>query len=149
LLNGSGDTVSISASPGQRGSDGLLSINSPSHSRTSSAQGSYSTSATTFDDVDEPRRGRDEALTMASPTEKKPEVKGGNVIVSVRVRPDGKGKDAKKDGEWTRSEGEWMVDGRKSLIAYRGRELFSKAISSSGHGRLSRHGLCIRYDRYW
>ncbi|KAL2126845.1 hypothetical protein VTI74DRAFT_141 [Chaetomium olivicolor] len=40
----------------------------------------------------------------------------GNVIVSVRVRPDPGG------GGDNRVEGEWMVDGRKSLIAYRGRE---------------------------
>jgi centromeric protein E len=40
----------------------------------------------------------------------------GNVIVSVRVRPDVAGQDA------ARAEGEWMVDGRRSLVAYRGRE---------------------------
>ncbi|CAK7211222.1 Kinesin-like protein kip2 [Sporothrix bragantina] len=39
----------------------------------------------------------------------------GNVIVSVRVRPDASGQDHKTDGEW-------MVDGRKSLVAYRGKE---------------------------
>lgn len=39
----------------------------------------------------------------------------GNVIVSVRVRPDAAGNDGK-------AEGEWLVDGRKSLIAYRGKE---------------------------
>lgn len=39
----------------------------------------------------------------------------GNVIVSVRVRPDAAGNDSKTDGEW-------MVDSRKSLIAYRGKE---------------------------
>ena len=39
----------------------------------------------------------------------------GNVIVSVRVRPDAAGNDGKADGEW-------MVDSRKSLIAYRGKE---------------------------
>lgn len=40
----------------------------------------------------------------------------GNVIVSVRVRPD--------PGTATnsQSEGEWMVDGRRSLVAYRGKE---------------------------
>ena len=38
----------------------------------------------------------------------------GNVLVSVRVRPDAGGD--------MRSEGEWMVDGRKSLIAFRGKE---------------------------
>ncbi len=40
----------------------------------------------------------------------------GNVIVSVRVRPDAGG-----NGD-ARAEGEWLVDGRRSLISYRGRE---------------------------
>ena len=40
----------------------------------------------------------------------------GNVIVSVRVRPDAEGAPKGK------SDGEWMVDGRRSLVAYKGRE---------------------------
>lgn len=40
----------------------------------------------------------------------------GNVLVSVRVRPDVSG------GEPHKSDLEWMVDGRRSLIGYRGRE---------------------------
>jgi centromeric protein E len=41
----------------------------------------------------------------------------GNVIVSVRVRPDaGAGAGGKTEG------GEWMVDGRRALVAYRGKE---------------------------
>lgn len=40
----------------------------------------------------------------------------GNVIVSVRVRPDPGGIDK------SRTDCEWMVDGRRSLVAYRGRE---------------------------
>jgi centromeric protein E len=40
----------------------------------------------------------------------------GNVIVSVRVRPDQQSKETAK------SDLEWMVDGRRSLIGYRGRE---------------------------
>lgn len=39
----------------------------------------------------------------------------GNVVVSVRVRPDTSGKEQNP-------EGEWMVDGRKSLISYKGKE---------------------------
>lgn len=40
----------------------------------------------------------------------------GNVIVSVRVRPD-----AGANGS-SKTDGEWMVDGRKSLVGYRGKE---------------------------
>jgi centromeric protein E len=40
----------------------------------------------------------------------------GNVLVSVRVRPDSGANDH------GRVEGEWMVDGRKSLVSYRGKE---------------------------
>lgn len=40
----------------------------------------------------------------------------GNVLVSVRVRPDSGGDGGKG------AEGEWMVDGRRSLITYNGRE---------------------------
>lgn len=39
----------------------------------------------------------------------------GNVVVSVRVRPDSSGNQQKPDGEW-------MVDGRKALISYKGKE---------------------------
>jgi len=39
----------------------------------------------------------------------------GNVIVSVRVRPD-------QAGENHKSDLEWMIDGRRSLVSYRGRE---------------------------
>lgn len=53
----------------------------------------------------------------------------GNVIVSVRVRPD--------LGSNNKPEGEWMVDGRKSLIAYRGRE-----------GGDYFYGECTRYPTY-
>jgi centromeric protein E len=114
LLNGSGDSRSISSGPGARGSDGLLSLPSPPQSRSSSAQGSYSTSATTFDDNGEPRGrelgGEADADKRSS---KHPESKG-NVIVSVRVRPDASGNN--------KADGEWMVDGRQSLVAYRGKE---------------------------
>ena len=39
----------------------------------------------------------------------------GNVIVSVRVRPD-------TGASGNKSDGEWMVDGRRSLVSFRGRE---------------------------
>lgn len=119
LLNGSGDGKSISGAAGARGSDGLTSLLTPSQSRSSSAQGSYSTSATTFEDVDENlKRAREDAENRARNSNRQSDSKEakGNVIVSVRVRPDTTGSGDQK------SEGEWMVDGRRSLIAYRGRE---------------------------
>lgn len=116
LLNGSGDGKSI---PGSRESAGLASLHSPPQSRSSSAQDSYSTSATTFEDSDDKRmrnegqdqvedakRGRDSGA-------KDKEVKG-NVIVSVRVRPDAGGD--KSSGR------DWLVDGRQSLVSFKGRE---------------------------
>ncbi|PHH60043.1 hypothetical protein CDD81_2172 [Ophiocordyceps australis] len=98
-------------------SDGLISISSPPQSRSSSAQDSYSTSATTYEDLVEGLTSQPEASANGSTMEKrtsKTEAKG-NVLVSVRVRPDSKSQDSSL-------EGEWMVDGRKSLIAYRGKE---------------------------
>ena len=94
-----------------------MSPRSPQHSRSSSAQESYSTSATTFEDTEE-KRGRDEVYIEergqrreSGRTEKEGK---GNVLVSVRVRPDAGG---------DRSSGkDWLVDGRQSLVAYRGRE---------------------------
>lgn len=95
--------------------NGYASGQSPPISRSSSAQDSCSTSATTFEGTDETvRRGRDDTENLPNNKHVK-EVKG-NVIVSVRVRPDAGGSGDKK------SEGEWMVDGRRSLVAYRGRE---------------------------
>lgn len=118
LLNGSGDSRSISSGPGARGSDGLLSLPSPPQSRSSSAQDSYSTSATTFDDNGEGPRGREASTDATNDNHTSKQAEGkGNVIVSVRVRPDAGG-----DGARPKTDGEWMVDGRKSLVAYRGRE---------------------------
>ncbi|KAK8056114.1 kinesin family protein [Apiospora rasikravindrae] len=111
LLNGGGDSKSVLSSNNVRNSDGLISIASPPQSRSSSAQDSYSTSATTYDDPPD---------LSSTPTNDKRSSKGvdgkGNVVVSVRVRPDA---GASEQG---RVEGEWMVDGRKSLVSYRGKE---------------------------
>ncbi|KAL8987199.1 MAG: hypothetical protein Q9177_003567 [Variospora cf. flavescens] len=119
LLNGTGYGKSIVSTEHNRTSDPLSNLQSPGHSRSSSAQGSYSTSATTFEDNEEnARRGRDvteESKGTAKVSLANKESKG-NVIVSVRVRPDAAG-----NGD-ARSEGEWLVDGRRSLISYRGRE---------------------------
>ncbi|KAI9674515.1 MAG: hypothetical protein M1817_001853 [Caeruleum heppii] len=113
LLNGSGEGKSISSGLGARGSDGLMSLSSPGHSRSSSTDGSCSTSATTFDDSsDTPARGRD-----ASSDGKRSSSKDGkgNVIVSVRVRPE-------DENGRTVATADWLVDGRKSSISYLGRE---------------------------
>lgn len=83
---------------------------SPSHSRSSSAQGSVSTSATTFEDDNE-TSGASTVKSSSKPKETK-----GNVIVSVRVRPDGNA------GETPRNHGEWSVDGRQSLISHRAKD---------------------------
>lgn len=98
LLNGSADGKSVLAEADA----------SPPHSRSSSAQGSCSTSATTFEEADD-------ATTTGKASSKQKESKG-NVLVSVRVRPD------LSAGETPRNHGEWSVDGRQSLISYRGKE---------------------------
>lgn len=95
LLNGSGDDRRV------RMSNDFASLRSPPHSPSSSAQGSRSTSATTFEELDD-KKAREEGLAK------------GNVIVSVRIRPDaGVEKTSGKD---------WLVDSRQSLVAYKGRE---------------------------
>ena len=108
LLNGSGESLAVE-------NGGHLSLPSPPQSRNSSAQGSYATSVTTFEDVgDDDVRSHTGGSAMAADSAAPKDGKG-NVIVSVRVRPDVATKDAKP-------EGEWEVSGKKALIAYRGRE---------------------------
>ena len=118
LLNGSGDGKAIS-NAGLRGSRDIAVQDSPPHSRSSSAHGSYSTSATTFEDSEE-KRGRDDVDDNYNDGKrrresgKKEKESKGNVIVSVRVRPDAGGDKS--------SSRDWLVDGRQSLITYKGRE---------------------------
>ncbi|KAF1965037.1 kinesin-domain-containing protein [Bimuria novae-zelandiae CBS 107.79] len=108
LLNGSGESLAV-----ENGAH--LSLPSPPQSRNSSAQGSYATSATTFEDVgDDDARGHTGANAMAADSATQKDGKG-NVLVSVRVRPDAGTKDSKQ-------EVEWEISGKKALIAYRGRE---------------------------
>jgi centromeric protein E len=99
---------------GIKDSEGLVSASSPPQSRSSSAQGSYSTSATTFDDTEDV--GADS--TAAGKKGPRPKEAKGNVLVSVRVRPDNGAH------EGSRADGEWMVDGRRSLIAFKGKESY-------------------------
>ena len=94
-------------------SDGLVSVGSETQSRSSSAQESYSTSATTYDepaDSSTPKAGTGAGEKRTSKLDGK-----GNVLVSVRVRPTA-------NGNHGNPEGEWMVDGRRSLISYKGKE---------------------------
>ena len=114
LLNGSGDSVAVSAGSSTSSAGGFLNLPSPTHSRSSSAQGSYSTQATQFEEDEVPRRGRDENQDGSDKSSQSGKESKGNVIVSVRVRPEAGGD--------MKSEGEWMVDGRRSLIAFRGKE---------------------------
>ena len=76
---------------------------------------------TAFEDVgDEPAdRGRPKSQETISDSKRNSGAKEnkGNVIVSVRVRPDAGGGDGSKG-----ADGEWMVDGRRSLISYKGKE---------------------------
>ncbi|KAL2138598.1 hypothetical protein VTI28DRAFT_6512 [Corynascus sepedonium] len=111
FLNGTGDGKSISRQASTRNSDGLISVASLTQSRSSSAQDSYSTSATQYDDVNDTAPPKSDAGMNGKRTSKADGK--GNVLVSVRVRPDAGGHEPSP---------EWMVDGRKSLIAYRGKE---------------------------
>ena len=56
------------------------------------------------------------SVSRASSSKRTSKESKGNVIVSVRVRPDPSGNDS------NRAEGEWLVDGRSALVAYKGRE---------------------------
>lgn len=114
LLNGTGEGKSVARLTGTRNSDGLMSVSSPPQSRSSSAQDSYSTSATQYDDVHDTAQQRSDTSSGGKRSSKADGK--GNVIVSVRVRPDAAGNENRVDGEW-------MVDGRKALIGYRGKEV--------------------------
>ena len=118
LFNGSGDGKTIPGVSKTTMSNELASVRSPPHSRSSSAQESYSTSATTFEDTDE-KRGKEEYISRNDGSKRRwsgrREHEGkGNVTVSVRVRPDASAE--KSSGK------DWMVDSRQSLVAYKGRE---------------------------
>lgn len=118
LLNGSGENSYISSAEGARGSNGFLSLPSPPQSRSSSADEAENTDDTIFEDM-EPEHGvrhRKKSMDSKRSSGATKDSSKGNVIVSVRVRPDSGGGDPNSE------EGEWMVDGRRSLISYRGKE---------------------------
>lgn len=105
LLNGSGESVAVV-------NTAHLSLPSPPQSRNSSAQGSYATSATTIEDIGEDEaRGRIDSKAADGGAHKDGK---GNVIVSVRIRPD-----VVKDNK---QELEWEINGKRSLVSYKGRE---------------------------
>ncbi|SMR57687.1 unnamed protein product [Zymoseptoria tritici ST99CH_3D1] len=112
LLNGTGDSNLVAGGGRGRASARLLGLPSPSQSRSSSTNGSCI-------DEEEEHEGRGRSRSDNTSSMSKGEADGksgaGNVLVSVRVRPDAGNDD-------TAPEGEWMVDGRRSLISYRGRE---------------------------
>ncbi|EEP82948.1 hypothetical protein UREG_07813 [Uncinocarpus reesii 1704] len=126
LLDKSGEGCSIMSVKTPPTSEAQFTTHSRTPSRSSSAQGStYSTSATSFVDCDENgRRERDEPRSREDPiaarrtSKRSSKIKEGkgNVIVSVRVRPDSTNNDDSK------TEGEWLVDGRVALVSYRGKE---------------------------
>lgn len=90
------------------GNGGYLS---PPHSRSSSAQGSYSTSATTIEAS--PSSGDELRGSSGDPSEKEQK---GNVIVSVRIRPDA------PDSGGGGPNPEWIVDGRSGKVGYGGKD---------------------------
>lgn len=122
LLNGSGENSFISSAEGARGSDGFLSLPSPPASRSPSVDGSSNTDGTIFEDHEPDSADRGRLNSMGAGNESKgssgpgKDSTKGNVIVSVRVRPDAGG------GDVNTTDGEWIVDGRRSLVSYRGKE---------------------------
>nr|OQO20096.1 hypothetical protein B0A51_13929 [Rachicladosporium sp. CCFEE 5018] len=122
LLNGSGENSFISSAEGARGSYGFLNLPSPPLSRTPSMDGSCHTEGTTFEDVDGDAndRGRQKSIDSVMNSKRSSgagkDTGKGSVLVSVRVRPDA------GSGEAEQAEGEWVVDGRRSLVTYRGKE---------------------------
>ncbi|XPT02181.1 Kinesin-like protein kip2 [Ascochyta lentis] len=103
FLNGNGSAESVAVDTSH------LSLPSPPQSRNTSPHGSRSTSATTIEEGDDDARGRRNTKLDSEPTNK------GNVIVSVRVRPDVGPKDGQQDRDWD-------VNGKRHTVSYHGRD---------------------------
>ena len=114
-------------------SEARSSVPTPPLSRCSSGHASESTSATTLEDstgsvprpaVIDDDHHRSGTTVPWTPPDVKPSTDGGdgsgNVIVSVRVRPDGHGERTAAGDAGAHAD--WLVDGRRSLLAYRSRE---------------------------
>jgi len=93
---------------GENKSVSIQNLPSPPASRPVSPHGSNEGS--------EEARGRRTSTDEGMDVEKHGKDGKGNVLVSVRVRPD------QASSEAAKSDLEWMVDGRRSLVGYRGRE---------------------------
>ena len=110
LLNGSGDNKSISGGS-------VYSLDSVARSPTSRSLSTSPVGTIFEDNEDGHHTGKpSRSASRASNSKRTSKEAKGNVIVSVRVRPDPSGNDS------NRAEGEWLVDGRSSLVAYKGRE---------------------------
>ncbi|CAD0096634.1 unnamed protein product [Aureobasidium mustum] len=113
-------------------SESLLSIPSPPGSRSSSAPVSPATPLTPNTLV------ADSTMSEATNGDKDKEAKG-NITVSVRVRPD-----AAAD---TQPDGEWLVDGRRSLITYESGEYryaakrLVRRVMEGYHGTVFAYGM--------
>jgi centromeric protein E len=108
----------ISAGEGGKQHDSLLSLPSPPQSRASSANDQYSADLGDEAGDESTARGRPRSIDAAAKKELDAKNDKGNVLVSVRVRPESGG-----DGEASNaSDGEWLVDGRRSLISFKGKE---------------------------
>jgi centromeric protein E len=103
FLNGNGSAESVAIDTSH------LNLPSPPQSRNTSPQGSRSTSATTIEEGDDEARGRKSSKTDAESSAK------GNVLVSVRVRPDVGPKDGQQDKDWD-------VSGKRHTVTYHGRD---------------------------
>ncbi|KAF3052938.1 hypothetical protein E8E11_001861 [Didymella keratinophila] len=102
FLNGNGSAESVAVDTSH------LSLPSPPQSCNTSPNGSRSTSATTIEEGDDEARGRKNKSDGESGSK-------GNVIVSVRVRPDA----GPKDGQ---QEKDWDVNGKRHMVTYHGRD---------------------------
>lgn len=120
LLRGVSEGTSISGGSCGRLSDSVFSIPSPPPSPPSSAQSSCGTASTPCKEVDGGARNRLKGHNDLIYDEQDASAKeaSGNVIVSVRVRPEGGNRSASG-----RNFG-WTVDGERSLINFEGRDYF-------------------------
>lgn len=100
---------------------------SPTPSRSSSANGSYSTGVEDMGGAGEDDGGRGRELSKTTSADKDASSQKGNVIVSVRVRPNAS--NSENSGLQ-----DWELDNRAGVITYRGKE-----------GGDFQSGTCVRF----